>query len=217
MKRLLLPLLAALALPITVKAEIDKETAEFCLKATDFAGCVETIQRGLDKKRLKDVDDGLRTWTRDTGEIIRLRETAIKAKMVDGSYGDFLTWVFSLERKSKKGKTIKVLASCSEYSSDWSGDGEGWFQVKNPEEYLGKRYSNFFGGRFGESMNQLVEPAKEVKLILDEFCPQMNRLVLEAKESDRLNGIEESKKRSSSSGIKVNCDSPVWRDRPQCN
>ena len=38
MKRLLIPLLAALALPNAVNAEIDKETAEFCLKATDFAG-----------------------------------------------------------------------------------------------------------------------------------------------------------------------------------
>ena len=217
MKRLLLPLLAALALPNAVNAEIDKETAQFCLKATDFAGCVETIQRGLDTKRLKDVEDGLRTWTRDTGEIIRLRESAIKAKDENGAYGDFLTWIYSLERKTKKGKTIKVVASCSEYSADWSHDGEGWFQVRNPDEYIGKRYSNFFGGRFTESMNQLVEPAREAKQILDEFCPQMNRLVLEAKERDRLNGIEEAKKKSSSGGIKVNCDSPVWKNKPRCN
>ena len=114
MKRLLFPLIAALALPTAVNAEIDKETAKFCLKAADFAGCVETMQRGLDSKRLRDVEDGLRTWTRDTGEIIRLRESAIKAKDDNGAYGDFLTWVYSLERKTKKGKTIKVVASCSE-------------------------------------------------------------------------------------------------------
>ena len=48
MKRLLFPLIAALALPTAVNAEIDKETAKFCLKAADFAGCVETMQRGLD-------------------------------------------------------------------------------------------------------------------------------------------------------------------------
>ena len=103
MKRFLLPLLAIFSLPMAVNAEIDKETAEFCLKATDFAGCIETIQRGLDSKRLRDVEDGLRTWTRDTGEIIRLRESAIKAKDDNGTYGDFLTWVYSLERKTKKG------------------------------------------------------------------------------------------------------------------
>ncbi len=43
-------------------------------------------------------------------------------------------------------------------------------------------------------MNQLVEPAREAKQILDEFCPQMYGIVLEAKERDRLNGIEEAKK-----------------------
>ncbi len=107
MKRLLLPLVA-LALPHAVNAEIDKETAQFCLKATDFAGCVETIQRGLDTKRLKDVEDGLRTWTRDTGEIIRLRESAIKAKDENGAYGDFLTWIYSLE-KQRKAKQLKLL------------------------------------------------------------------------------------------------------------
>ena len=66
-------------------------------------------------------------------------------------------------------------------------------------------------------MKQLVEPAKEVKLILDEFCPQMERLVSEAKERDKLNGIEESKKKSSSGGVKVNCDSLVWKNKPRCN
>ena len=52
---------------------------------------------------------------------------------------------------------------------------------------------------------------------MDEFCPQMNKLVLEAKERDRLNGIEEAAKKSSSSGIKVNCNSPVWKNKPRCN
>ena len=66
-------------------------------------------------------------------------------------------------------------------------------------------------------MNQLVEPAKEAKLILDEFCPQMERLISEAKERDRLNGIKEAKKKSFSGGLKVNCDSPVWKNKPRCN
>ena len=43
MKRLLLPLLAALALPTAVNANVDPEIAEFCLKAADFAGCVKAM------------------------------------------------------------------------------------------------------------------------------------------------------------------------------
>ena len=53
MKRLLLPLLAAIALPTAVNAEkIDKEITEFCLKATDFAGCVKTMSKETNIKKL---------------------------------------------------------------------------------------------------------------------------------------------------------------------
>ena len=48
------------------------------------------------------------------------------------------------------------------------------------------------------------------------FAPQMDRLVLEAKERDRINGIEEAKNKSSSGGLQVNCDSSVWRNKPEC-
>ena len=58
MKLFLLPLLAALALPTSVNAEIDKKTAEFCLKAADFAGCVETMSGITNNKRLI-IDQGL--------------------------------------------------------------------------------------------------------------------------------------------------------------
>ena len=55
MKRLLLPLLAALALPNAVNAEkIDKEITEFCLKATDFAGCVKTMSNETNNKNVPD-------------------------------------------------------------------------------------------------------------------------------------------------------------------
>ncbi len=43
MKRLLLPLLAALALPTAVNANIDPKVAEMCMKAVDFQGCVNAM------------------------------------------------------------------------------------------------------------------------------------------------------------------------------
>ena len=46
MKRLLLPLLAALALPTAVNANVAPKVAEMCMKAVDFKGCVETISGG---------------------------------------------------------------------------------------------------------------------------------------------------------------------------
>ena len=72
MKQLLFPLLASLALPTAVNAEsywlvltlgdgghkgasalekIDQEIAEFCLKATDYAGCIKTMSKGTDNKK----------------------------------------------------------------------------------------------------------------------------------------------------------------------
>ena len=41
MKRLLLPLIALLSLPISSKAELDPNIHKLCLQATDYAGCIE--------------------------------------------------------------------------------------------------------------------------------------------------------------------------------
>ena len=43
MKRFLITLLAALAIPTTVNANVDSKIAEDCMKATDFQGCVESM------------------------------------------------------------------------------------------------------------------------------------------------------------------------------
>ena len=224
MKRLLLPLLAALTLPTTINAEIDKETAEFCLKASDFAGCVETMKRGLDTKRMNDVDDGLRTWTRDTGTEVKMRTKSVKAVQLGNPYGRYLEWLYT--RGVIKGsfynwftettvnnlpaRSWKVEADCIDYTVNWQADNGGWRSVRNPDQYVG---------------SQLMDPAREAKNVLDEFCPQMNRLVSEAIERDKIKAIEEAKKeknkkdkkKTSSGPVKINCDSPVWKKKPRCN
>ena len=43
MKLLLLPLLAAIALPTALNANVDPKVAEICMKAVDFKGCVESM------------------------------------------------------------------------------------------------------------------------------------------------------------------------------
>ena len=43
MRKLFIPLLAALALPTFVNALTEREIAEFCLKAQDFAGCFKEM------------------------------------------------------------------------------------------------------------------------------------------------------------------------------
>ena len=43
MKRLLFPLLAALALPTNVIASVDSEVHKLCLPAADYLGCVKVM------------------------------------------------------------------------------------------------------------------------------------------------------------------------------
>ena len=210
MKRFLLPILVAFALPNAVNAEIDKETAEFCLKATDFAGCVETMKRGLDPIRKQNVEDGLRTWTRDTGVIVRMRVDTVEAINPKRSdYGRYLQWRYSRTGEGNMpGSSWRVQGDCDEFTANWDNDGAGWVKVKDISYLL----------KPGEWRGQSTyEPAREAQSVLKEFCPLMDKLVLEAKERDRLNGIEEAKNKSSSGGIKVNCDSPVWKNKPRCN
>ena len=54
MKRLLLPLLAAIALPSAVEANVDPKIAEMCMKAVDFKGCVEIMSGGKVKRKMNE-------------------------------------------------------------------------------------------------------------------------------------------------------------------
>ncbi len=43
MKKIIFPLLACIALPTTIQANVDPKVAEICMKAADFKGCVESM------------------------------------------------------------------------------------------------------------------------------------------------------------------------------
>ena len=43
MKKIIFPLLAFIALPTTIQANVDPKVAEICMKAADFKGCVESM------------------------------------------------------------------------------------------------------------------------------------------------------------------------------
>ena len=70
MKRLLLPLLASLALPTAVSAEISDELHKKCLEARDYAGCVKTNKKFSSKKDKQISGIGLRLFLNsDTAEL----------------------------------------------------------------------------------------------------------------------------------------------------
>ena len=70
MKRLLLPLLAAIALPTAVNANVDAEVHKKCLEARDYAGCVNT-NKNLSHKKDKEITGiGIRLFLNsDTAEL----------------------------------------------------------------------------------------------------------------------------------------------------
>ena len=70
MKRLLLPLLAALALPTAVNAGISDELHKKCLEARDYAGCVTTNKNLSHKKDKEIIGIGIRLFLNsDTAEL----------------------------------------------------------------------------------------------------------------------------------------------------
>ena len=70
MKRLLLPLLAAIALPTAVNAEISDELHKKCLEARDYAGCVNTNKKLPLQKDKKISGIGIRLFLNsDTAEL----------------------------------------------------------------------------------------------------------------------------------------------------
>lgn len=156
--------LLATTLSLPVIAQVDSKIAEFCIKAQDFAGCVETMSRGLTPKQAQDVKEGLRTWTRDNGQIIRMRASTIVALRKDGQYGRYLEYRYGLEDKDG-GVDWMVQADCLDYTANWDQDNKGWFQVRDPERYL----------RPGEAY-QKYSSAKEAKAVLDEFCGRIETL-----------------------------------------
>ena len=83
----------ALALPVSAEV-VDSKVAEFCMKAADFAGCVETMTRGVSGKQKKDVEEGLRTWTRDNGQIVRMRISTVVALKNKGTHGRYIEYQY---------------------------------------------------------------------------------------------------------------------------
>jgi len=70
MKRLLLSLIAALALPTAVNANVDAEVHKKCLEARDYAGCVNTNKNLYHKKDREITGIGIRLFLNsDTAEL----------------------------------------------------------------------------------------------------------------------------------------------------
>ena len=113
------------------------------------------------------------------------------------------------------------------------GDDEFYTQKKSGELYtnciecveiarlerLKERKLKFENGRKcpGCGVVKLFTEYREIDAKTWKFSIRCDKCmkITEAKKRDIINGIEETKR--SSNSIKVNCDSPVWKNKPRCN
>ena len=245
MKRLLLPLLAALALPTAVNANVDPKVAEICMKAVDFQGCVNAMSeksQGFEKKNelikeikilpsrisntsLRDLSRETRSF-RDALALSSPEEVGIElyenAKKIEASI-DILyeTW------------QRKVDIDSSEYSS--------WSESKNLN--TGIVLNKIFGGltidiRCDRPGFFLVgqDITSSIVLLINEIATEIGST------GSSYSISQEEYKIPSTSGqfcpgdprrpkkvrkdnsstkekkpVKINCDSAVWKDKPRCN
>ena len=158
MKRLLLPLLAALALPTAVNANVDPKVAEMCMKAVDFQGCVAAMTG----KKPNKYEDGTRESIRDDGAKLIFNPKAVTAIEEKGEYGRYINFRYFLISPGYGAREWSTDADCKDYTANWKGDTgkeKGWRNL-----YKSKKVSS-----------------KQAIGVLDEFCPQMDSLVKEAK------------------------------------
>ncbi len=110
MKHLLLPLLAAIAIPNTVNAEISDELHKKCLDARDYAGCVNTNKKTLLQKDKKISGIGIRIFlNNDTAQLTI--QSVIKgspAAAADIKPNDV---IIKIDEKLTKGMGIKEAVS----------------------------------------------------------------------------------------------------------
>ena len=110
MKRLLLPLLAAIALPNTVNAEISDVLHKKCLEARDYAGCVNTNKKFSRKKDKEISGIGIRLFLNSDNAELTIQSVIndSPAASADIQSNDV---IIKIDGKSTKGMGITEAVS----------------------------------------------------------------------------------------------------------
>jgi len=260
MKRLLLPLLAALALPNAINAEIDPKILKTCMKAADFQGCVKALG-GQTNEPIKT------TVVSDKQNDLLLEIKKLSSRIQNTSLRDYssrtLSFTDALAISTPEEVGFKLYENAQKLSlsldilyTTWSRDikidestmywdpqknlnakrsldlifGGNTFEVK-----CKKRWAGLFGGgniKVGENIllpvlktityaSQQIKTADDnfnfpspndppfIKSSLTEFCPGDPNAPVEE--------MQPEKKDKPKQPVKINCDSPVWKNKPRCN
>ena len=102
-----------------------------------------------------------RVLYRKDGSLSLFNPLTVVAVENEGEYGRYINYRYFLIHTSARPKQWTVDADCQDFKADWDGDTgkeTGWRDINTSKE----------------------DSSIEAKNILDEFCPQMDRLVKEA-------------------------------------
>ncbi len=175
MKRFLIPLLAALALPTAVNANVDPEVAEVCMKAADYKGCVElnTKKSSLPKCNWIRKDNCLGEIKYDNGiyvgEILNKEANGqgvftwangdkYTGEFKDNKFYGFGTFIYNdgtkyigqFENGSPNGKGKLTFASGDIYEGEFKGNkfhGKGVYKSIDGSSYVGGYKDGKFQGK----------------------------------------------------------------------
>jgi len=175
MKRLILPLLAALALPNAVNANVDPEVHKLCLPAADYAGCVKTMTGNSNENRVI-IDQGV---SLSEGNACPQGY----AYMGGGTCQDVLCEVF-----------VAITPPILRNTGNWGCKG--------------LISSRILGSSTTRAFNNPDCPNGEPKIGFNSTCHEKDFALKE---------INKPKKEINSGTVNINCDSPVWKNKPRCN
>ena len=260
MKRLLLPLLAALALPTAVNANVDPKIAEICMKAVDFQGCVKAMGG-------KTSEPVRTTVVSDKQNDLLLEIKKLPSRIQNTSLRDYTSRTLSfsdalaVSSPEEVGNTLYLNAQKLSLALDilyetWNRNNDVavyngyWLPEKNLKAknnldriFVGntieircnKRWFGILGGgnrKIGEDIlnpvarvvayaaqqinapeDLIVFPSNQeppfVRSSATEFCPGDPNAPVEEKKP--------KEKDKPKQPVKINCDSPVWKNKPRCN
>ena len=182
MKRFLLPLLAALALPTAVNANVDPEVHKLCLPAADYAGCVKTMTGNLNQNRVI-MDQGVSLSEGNACPEGYAYKGGGTCQIVE-CYGSGLFLTIG-------GANDPILKKY------------GW-RDSCPRAYPLVTY----GDATTRAFNDPNCPSKEPGVGFNSTCHEKDFSLKE---------INKPKKEIKSGTVNINCDSPVWKNKPRCN
>ena len=221
MKRLLLPLLASLALPTAVNANVEPEVHKLCIPATDYLGCVKAMTtKSTDIPSLRLIEGAkelsgnkcaegfVYAGAGDCRQVISYltaRGTPIGVALIAQDYeevcGIFGCEALTLSTYSQKAVLDPSCPNKEPFPFTNSSCDE---RPKPLSEKRLKKYMRFHGVK---------------KKNIPRWDKQLYRIFgVEGLATKAMNYKKTRSNPSASAGsVKINCDSPVWKNKPRCN